>query len=185
MAEPVLLPIKFLRECFRYEPETGRLFWRNRPASHFQLPEHADSWNKQNAGKRAFKIDPASGYGRSEVLHEGRRYRMTAGRVAFALAHGYWPTVVDHADGSPKNNRLSNLREASHVQNSWNIHKTKRPDKLRGAFLDRGQWSARANHGGKKLYLGRFDTEQEAHAAYCAFVTEHRGEFANTGKSRI
>ncbi len=33
---------------------------------------------------------------------------------------------------------------------------------------------------GRKIYLGRYDTAADAHAAYCSRVKEFHGEFART-----
>ncbi len=41
MAEPKILPIQFLRECFSYAPDTGAFRWKRRPDHHFQTAEHA------------------------------------------------------------------------------------------------------------------------------------------------
>jgi len=180
MAERQILPISFLRECFSYDPNTGVIRWQKRPRSHFPRDDDWFYWNQRYAGAPAFPID-GTGYGRSEVRHEGRRYRLTAGRVAFALANNTWHRIIDHVNGDTSDNRIVNLRPATDAQNSWNKFKTTRPDKLRGAFFDRGRWTASVNHGNRKIHLGRFVTEQEAHDAYCAFVRENRGEFANTG----
>jgi hypothetical protein len=180
MAERQILPIWFLRECFSYDPHTGTIRWRKRPRAHFPRDDDWFHWNKRNAGYTAFAVD-GTGYGRSEVRFEGRRYRLTAARVAFVLLHDRWPFLVDHVDGNPTNNRAENIREATDAQNSWNRHRTQRPDKLRGAFLEAGRWTASVNHNRKKIRLGCFATERDAHEAYCAFIREHRGEFANTG----
>ncbi len=181
MAANLLLPIEYLRECFLYDPDTGRFWWKKRPLRHFPNDHDWLGWNAQWSGKETFITVNHDGYLRSEIRHEGRRLRLAAGRTAFALVNGYWPETVDHVDGNPLNNRPENLRAATNQQQQWNKFKTKRPDKLRGAFFENGRWTASVNHDRKKIRLGRFDTEQEAHDAYCAFVREHRGEFANTG----
>lgn len=181
MAANLLLPIDYLRECFRYEPDTGRFWWKQRPLRHFETERHWRSWNAQWAGLETLITVNGEGYLRGEVRQDGRRFRLAAGRVAFAFTHGYWPETVDHINGDFTDNREVNLRAATNQQQQWNQHRTTRPDKLRGAFWEKGRWAASVNQYGRKIRLGRFDTEQEAHAAYCAFVRQHRGEFANTG----
>jgi hypothetical protein len=180
MAANLLPPINYLRECFSYDPETGRFWWKKRPMGHFPSAEVWLDWNAQHAGSETF-LQNSNGYLRAEVRQEGKRLRLAAGRVAFALTYGYWPETVDHVNGDTTDNRKVNLREATNQQQQWNRHRTKRPDKLRGAFFEAGRWTASVNQNRRKIRLGRFDTEQQAHEAYCRFIYEHRGEFANTG----
>lgn len=179
MATPAILPIEFLRECFSYDAETGVIRWRNRPASHFPTAANADEWNTQHAGTAAFVAPDASRYCRAEVRFNGHRLRLTAGRVAFALHHGWVPRIVDHIDGDTANNRAANLRAAGDAQNMWNRRRGKdRGDVPRGAYETRiGRWRASANQHGRKVHLGTFDTMWQAHAAYCRFVERERGDF--------
>ena len=44
-------------------------------------------------------------------------------RVVFCMHNGYLPNLIDHVDGNPLNNRIENLREATHCQNSMNSKK--------------------------------------------------------------
>lgn len=181
MAEPQILPVDELSECFLYDPETGRFHWKKRPLRHFPSEQAWLDWNKQHAGRETLKTASGDGYLKGEARIQGVRYRLSAGRVAFAMTNGYWPETVDHIDGDPRNNRAANLREANNQQQQWNRHRVYRQTGLKGAYFQKGKWAADVSHRGKTQHLGRFDTEIEAHEAYCAFVREHRGEFANTG----
>jgi hypothetical protein len=85
--------------------------------------------------------------------------------------------VVDHIDGDTLNNRRSNLRIATRQQNGWNRRGVERHN-LRGAYLNKsGRWEAHIKADGRLLYLGSFDTEQEAHAAYLAKAAELHGDW--------
>jgi len=77
------------------------------------------------------------------------------------------PSVyIDHKDGNGLNNCRSNLRIATNAQNQQN----KRPrgsSKYLGVSLrDNGMWRAGITVNKKQVYLGYFDTEEEAHNAY-------------------
>ena len=69
---------------------------------------------------------------------------------------------IDHEDGKPANNNISNLRVVTQQQNMFNRHTAK------GYSWDKNRknWEAKIMLNGKKIYLGRFDTEEEAHNAY-------------------
>lgn len=97
-----------------------------------------------------------------------RKYR--AHRVAWLYEYGCWPLLeIDHIDGDRKNNRISNLREASRSENQQNMRAPKgSTSPLIGACWDasRGKWIAQIGINGKRHNLGRFDSMQEAHEAY-------------------
>lgn len=89
--------------------------------------------------------------------------------------------VVDHKDGNPLNNRRSNLRLATHTENLRNSKK--RRQGLKGACFHKRnkRWVASIRVNKKAIHLGSFDTEQEAHEAYCIAGREYFGEFFNSG----
>lgn len=85
---------------------------------------------------------------------------------------------VDHVDGNPLNNTRSNLRLATPAQNA--SHRT-RPNRGRyiGVYKSAsGKWAAAINPSGKTIYLGVFDDEVMAAAAYNDAATQVFGKFA-------
>ena len=97
-------------------------------------------------------------------------------RLAWLLFYGRWPNGhIDHINGDPSDNRISNLREASHavnMQNQRRPHKNSR-SQLLGASLDTSRtrpnpWRAQITVNGKTKRIGWFKTAEEAHAAYIA-----------------
>lgn len=103
-----------------------------------------------------------------------------AHRVAWLLSYGKWPDGdVDHINRDKTDNRLSNLRLATRTQNNANRCKNIKKAGLKGAYRARsGRWVSKIRANGVKYFLGTFDTEQEAHEAYCAAAERHFGAFA-------
>lgn len=160
-----MLPIAYIASQLKYEPDTGKLYWqvtRNRIVA------------GQEAGSRHL------GYIR--VKMKGRNY--AAHRIAWALTFGDWPSKeIDHIDGDRANNRISNLREATHSQNIQNcILRNSNKYGLRGIYKQtcaKG-WGATISVNGQRKYLGTFSSAEEAHAAYLDAVIKFHGKFANT-----
>jgi hypothetical protein len=110
----------------------------------------------------------------------GRMYK--AHRIIWLLNHGRWPDGdVDHINGDPSDNRIENLRVATDSQNLANMRKpiTNKSGKKGVSWHAIGKkWQTHIKVRGKNLYLGLFDTVEEAHAAYVAKAIEMHGEFA-------
>lgn len=83
--------------------------------------------------------------------------------------------VVDHINRVKTDNRLENLRIVTDSQNAHNRRNAVKG--LRGAYFQQGYWFSQIQLNKKQHYLGSFDTEEEAHAAYCAAAKAHYGEF--------
>jgi hypothetical protein len=95
---------------------------------------------------------------------------------------GRWakPTI-DHRDGDCTNNRWNNLRRATRSQNNANRSRPRHNTSgYKGASRCRrsGKWLAHIGINGKIIFLGRFETPQEAHAAYLKAARKLFGEFA-------
>jgi hypothetical protein len=147
----MLPPIERLQERFDYETETGVLTHR--------------SYGKPVGWK------DKKGYLIVNVSNEGRKHKVFAHRLIWALVHGRWPVnEIDHRDGDHLNNKLSNLREATHGENGQNL----RPSLTRGTVFDgatprlKRRWRAYIKVDNKQVWLGSFLTREEAHAAYLA-----------------
>lgn len=67
---------------------------------------------------------------------------------------------IDHIDGNRSNNELSNLRIVTQQQNNWNQTTAKGYCKIGNKFR------AKIRINKKDIYLGCFDTEEEAKQAY-------------------
>ena len=173
MAKRQLPSPEVLRQLLRYEAETGKLFWQERPASMFEDGKHsaahnAAAWNARYAGSEAFIAIDSHGYHRGSIFN--RLYR--AHRVIWAMVYGAWPSeLVDHLDRNKLNNRISNLRDATPRTNARNVG-------CRGITFRKseGRWAAKIKVDGKKLHLGLFDREEDALEAYKLGKIEHHGD---------
>lgn len=93
---------------------------------------------------------------------------------------------VDHINGNTLDNRKSNLRLATAKQNSRNIGKRKGKftSKYKGVNYNKKakKYSARINTDNGRLFLGYFETEQEAAEIYNKAALEHHKQFARLNK---
>jgi hypothetical protein len=124
-----LPPYDILRQLLRYEAETGKLFWLERKDHHFDNNMsqkssliRAKMWNSKNANNEAFTCFSRK-HSAGKVYKTGAIFGITymAHRVAWSLHYGREPELfIDHIDGNGLNNRISNLRSVSHIQNMKN-----------------------------------------------------------------
>ena len=145
---------EFLKEVLHYDHLTGHLTWKT------------SSRKNQVIGERAERCTP-SGYAYINMLG----FSFNAHRVAWYYVHGFTPDMLDHINGVKADNRLSNLRIVTARQNSQN-QEQHRNGKLIGTTWHKRdkKWIARLVLNNKKVCLGYFDTELEAHAAYVKAV---------------
>lgn len=88
---------------------------------------------------------------------------------------------TDHIDGDGLNNRRNNLRVATPADN---VHNTKRAKNNTSGYKGVSwhkrmkHWAANIRLNDRAVFLGYFDTPEEAYAAYCEAAKQHYGEFA-------
>jgi hypothetical protein len=58
-------------------------------------------------------------FGRHQICVYGGLYKTH--RLIFLLHNGWLPKYIDHIDGNPLNNKIENLRPATHSENMWNV----------------------------------------------------------------
>lgn len=86
---------------------------------------------------------------------------------------------IDHRDGNPANNELSNLRSSDSSQNNCNSRtKTKSAHGLKGVGKNGKGWFASIMKNGQKHYLGTYGSPEEAHSVYAKAAAVLHGEFA-------
>ena len=176
MAARDLPDVAYLRECLDYNPDTGEFRWRKRPATHFPSALVCKWWNGRFAGKIAGFSTP---FGHRMVTLD--YIGVMTHRIAWALVYGVpIPPEIDHIDGNPANNRLSNLRAATRADNQAN--KGARRDSISGVkgitLRKSGRFAVYIRRHDKRYWIGTFDTMDEAVAAHREAAERLHGEFA-------
>lgn len=86
--------------------------------------------------------------------------------------------LVDHINGNALDNRKCNLRICNYSENAQNRKKASgRLSQYKGVTRNRNRWQAQICANGRRMYLGCFSTEIEAHEAYCKAAQIYHGEF--------
>jgi hypothetical protein len=111
---------------------------------------------------------------------DGHRYYLH--RLAWYYVYGQWPERdVDHINGDPSDNRITNLRLATQTQNNANARRRRdNTSGFKGVTWNRARrkWMAQIDYGGDHFYLGLFTKIEAARAVYAAKSLELFGEFA-------
>jgi hypothetical protein len=149
-----------LKELLHYDPETG-IFT-----------------NLTQRGKR-IKIGGVAGckhsLGYIHVTINSKIYK--AHRLAWLYVNGKFPeTCLDHINEIKDDNRILNLRMATHQDNLHNIS-SPHVDTTSGYLgvswhKDRKKWQVRIMVNGRNKHLGYFNTAEESSAVYLAAKRE-------------
>ena len=138
-------------ELFRHDYETGVLYWRWRVNS--RVPKTLEAGRQRKS----------SGY--LDVQVHGRLYLVH--RVVMLMCYGFYGEglEVDHINHVRNDNRLFNLRFVTRSENSKNQSLSSRSTTgdTGVSFLKAGKkYTARIGVNRKLIYLGLFDTLEEA-----------------------
>lgn len=143
---------KLIFEHLKYTPETGKVWWIKHPRR--STANNTEAGNMMQNGYRKLKF-----FGKQYLTH----------RIAWLLHYGKWPTGdIDHIDGNPANNKLSNLRDVPHSVNIQNRKSATSKNKtgFLGVVKRKNKYAAHIYKNGKQIYLGLFETAELAHQAY-------------------
>ncbi len=167
MAANLLPDQATLLKLLRYEPETGKLYWRERTPDMFYSSKMAPesiclAFNNSRADKEAFTATMINGYKIGAIGHKS----MYAHRVIWAIMTGSWPTQdIDHINGKRDDNRWHNLREVSRGENLRNMSRSsKNTTGCVGVYRGKrpGTFYAQIKVRNKTVGLGSFETMDEA-----------------------
>lgn len=188
----VALTPQHLNEILDYDHSTGILRWKEIGVEWFSDTETKSKetcraiWNSRCAGKQAGGLDK-DGY----VCIGFRGHRLKAHRVAWAISYGQWPHLeIDHIDGCPGNNALSNLRLANRKENLRNTRSHKDgSSQYKGVTWHSAskKWMARLYHDGRNKHLGLHENEIDAATAYneaCAKLDSKFFRLNNLGEAQ-
>lgn len=160
---------EILKHVLDYSEETGVFKWKTRISNRIQIGDIAGNLDKD---------------GYIQIRIHGVIYR--AHRLVWLYLYGRWPKdQIDHINMIRKDNRISNLREASRTQNFMNKTKLKNNTSgFKGVFWNtqKNKWSAKIIVNKKQIHLGSFLNSEDASAAYKIAAIKYHGEFANYGK---
>lgn len=149
------------KETFRYDPETGKVYWKI-------------DVGIIKAGTEAGSLGHRKRNTYKQIQFRGKDY--LAHRVAWLLHYGVWPeNKIDHCDGDGLNNRPGNMKDATNQENQRNsrMYQTNTSG-FPGVSRERGKWRAVIYINGRQKYLGCFDDKDKAATAYRKAANELR-----------
>ena len=148
-----------VKRFLNYDPVTGIFTWK--------LTTNSSIKPGSIAGTVQGTL-PDAGY--LTIALFGKTYR--AHRLAWFITYGYMPKEIDHIDHNRLNNALNNLRDVSTEANSKNKKLYSNNKSGYHGITKRGnKWKVTIGGLTNRVYLGIFDTLQEAIAAKKAAET--------------
>lgn len=141
----------YLHELFRYEPETGKLYWKI-----------DRSWQIK-AGDEVGCISN-KGYLRTELRSVKRK--VLVHRIIWKMITGREPNgILDHINNNRLDNRFENLREITPKGNAQNrnIHSNNTSGCMGVHYRkDCKKWAVNISTDGKRIHGGHFENIEDA-----------------------
>lgn len=169
------VPASIVREVVVADPDAGAMTWLNRPRHHFANDQVFKAWNVKYPGKPAFNVETGGGYRCGYIFN----VKIKAHRAMWAYVHGEWPKgYVDHINGDPSDNRISNLREADLYQSVINRSSGGVVPYFGVHLSSQGRFRAQVQSHGVVVWAGIFDDALSAAIARYDAAMIHHGAFA-------
>ena len=155
------LPSEFLHELFDYCD--GELLWKV-------------SGNGRKVGKTAGAVN-RDGYKRVKI-----NYKLYAIHRLVWIMHGNTSApFIDHINGDQLDNRIENLRAATHSQNCMNRQvRFDSKSGVKGVTRKKNKWYGCVMVNSKRYSAGYFDHKEDAINAVAKLRKELHGEFARS-----
>jgi hypothetical protein len=137
-----------IEKGFTYNPETGKVYGIR--------GKECINLRKDGYGLMIFQIDK-------------KRYNLLTHHFAwYYIYKNCHFEQLDHINGIRNDNRIKNLRTVNSQQNHFNRHFTKNDIRVKGFtyIIKKNKFRSSITINKKFIYLGYFDTEQEARDAY-------------------
>ena len=163
LMELFMITQKELKEEIYYDKESGKFY---------RLPSFKEIKVKENKdGHIRFRV---------------KNTRYFAHRLAWIYTYGeILSETIDHINGNPSDNRLSNLRQASRKENSRNSKMfSSNSSGVKGVYWHKNKkcWYAHCRVNNIRHFVGLFKNIKDAEIAVNTFRELYHGEFANHGK---
>jgi len=173
---------ELLKQLLCYDPETGVFIWHERSLNTFKTIGAGKIWNSRFSEKQAGGICKLTGY----VFIGINKIQYRAHRLAWLYEYGYLPLVeMDHINMIRHDNRICNLREASHGENNQNKRKLRNNTSgYKGVCWDKQakKWKAQIGKDNKIHGLGHFNDIKHAYFAYCKASKQLHAEFSRVSE---
>ncbi|MBN5205363.1 HNH endonuclease [Serratia marcescens] len=157
-----------LYSVLNYDKDTGQFTWKANKG-------------KMKSGQPAGSV-MRTGYVR--IFVDRKPY--LAHRLAWAFFNGEHPDgYIDHVNGNRCDNRITNLRIATHQENIWNSECSKsNKTGLKGVHFNARdkKFIAQITVNGKRKCLGSFENKHEAYEAYINEARLSHGRFSITNR---
>ena len=160
---------KYLQSVLDYNPESGIFTWKIR---------------RQKAFNKSGRVAGTKGRKARYIYVNGSSY--LAHRLAYVYSFGDVLSTemqVDHKNTNSFDNRIDNLRIATHAQNCSNANRWKKKSLPKGVSIQtkKNGYRARIQVNKKVIHIGTFPTSEAAHNAYCEAAKKYHGDFARVG----
>jgi len=118
--------------------------------------------------------------GKKEKKFRLHRIVYKAYNPSWDIMNGITDNSIDHIDGNKTNNNIDNLRVVTHQENQFNT-------KAKGYYFNKQhkKWQAYICVDNKKIHLGYYETEAEAHQAYLTAKEKYHIIIAKSSESSI
>ena len=163
MSKKELPSPELLRQLLRYEPDTGKLYWKERTPDMFKREADCKAWNRRYANQEALS-SVNNGYKRGSVIGKP----ILAHVAAYAIYYGECPNNIDHINGIRSDNKIKNLRSVTKRENSMNRSiSANNTSGYTGVIWIKHikKWQAKIKVHGKQISLGFFKDKTDAAAA--------------------